>query len=420
MFEKYKDLKDKRKHMGMSKREYYKFLFMGLVLVACFVVIALQWGPTSKPKEGTEIGIDDDLPKNRRDMEIRRANDPGAVKKFYEELAKSKRQLEKSEQGTTKDEGNGKNEGDDGKTGQTTDKAAKPRELELPDIPPPPTPWKAEPEIWKQVDDSVADKLEEQVVDYALHELNSMTQEEIDKKVMEDGNIPPSDYTEHPEQFRGKFVSITGTLLTLENRCIPGETRSGVNQIWIGNIYNQRQKNYRKFYFYIFDKHREWVTEQETRQKQLSRNGDLVTLNGIFVKIYRNHTEGGGIEAYPFIVGRRLELTKDATYEESYPWGMLAVVGVLFGGVFLFFFLAMRRDRKMDDEFTQSRKHKRAKLVSNEEVRKAVAKKKIPTEPAGGNSSPGGNQGGQSGPALPESNTESQSPQPGDGADDTS
>jgi hypothetical protein len=225
--------------------------------------------------------------------------------------------------------------------------------------------------------------LEDHVVDYALHQLNSMTQEQIDKKVIEDGDIPPSDYTEHPEQYRGKFVSITGTLLTLENRYIPGETRSGVNQIWIGNIYNQRQKNYRKFYFYIFDKDREWVTEQETRRKRLSKNGDLVTLNGIFIKVYRNHTEGGGIEAYPFIVGRRLHLSKEPTYQESYPWSMLAVVGVLFGGVFAFFFLAMRRDSKMDEEFTQSRKRKRAKLVSNEEVRKIVGKKKSESEPGG-------------------------------------
>lgn len=398
MFEKYRDLKDKRKHLGMSKREYYKFLFMGLVMVIVFVVLVLQWGPSSGKKEGTEVEIGDDLPRDRRGMEVRRAGDPEAQKKFYEELAKSRRLQEAAERGTPGDEGT-KEAGQEGeKPGNTEDAAGTGEKLALPKIPEPPTPWKAEPEIWKQVDDSLADRLEEQVVDYALHQLNSMTQEEIDKKVIEDGEIPASDYTENPEQYRGKFVSITGTLLTLENRYIPGDTRSGINQIWVGNIYNQRQKNYRKFYFYIFDKDREWVTEQETRQKCLSRNGDLVTLNGIFVKVYRNHTEGGGIEAYPFLVGRRLHLTQDPTYEESYPWGMLAVVGVILGGVFVFFFLAMRRDRKVDEEFTQSRKHKRAKLVDNEQVRKAVAHSK-------GNNPPEG--------VKPDASTESQSGQEG-------
>jgi hypothetical protein len=352
MFEKYKELKKKRDHFGMSKREYYKFMFMILIMVVCVVAIFMVW-PRPDSHEGTQVDIPvtgDARIELPREQGIK-AGSKEAKDKFDELRDKLIQQRQDSE----------------GDTG----------ELKLPEIPKPPSPWEPDEEIWKQVDDAAMDQVEEQVILYALHQLNSMTQEEILKKVAEDGSIPPSDFMEHPADYRGKFVSITGTLMSLENRIL-APNRSGLNQYWYGLLYNQRQNPYRKFYFYIFDKDQEWLTQEEARSRDLSRNGDLVTVNGIFIKLYRNRTEGGAILTYPFIVARKLERARGITMrgQWQYSWVMLTVMGAVLGGVFIFFFIAMRRDRREGEKFLHSRKYKKAGLVKNEVARKVAAKAK--------------------------------------------
>jgi len=352
MFEKYKEAKEKRSHFGMSKREYYKLVFMGLIALGCLVVIILNWGALTG-SVGTEVEIPSTPVPEGVTVKQMRADDPEAMKKFDELKEKLRQERLKT--------------------------AGEVGELELPEIPKPPEEWKEDPDIWKQVNDSAVDVIEEQVMLYALHQLNSMSQEEINQKIQEDGNIPYSDFTENPSQFRGKFVEITGTLYLLENQ-VMSPNRSGLNQFWYGLIYNQQYRRYRRAYFYIFDKDREWMTHEEARAKGLTRNGDLVKIKGVFIKLYTNTTEKGVKMTYPFIIARKLEETRNVTVKEQYPWGMLWVVGVLFAAVFTIFFIVMRRDIKVDERFAHSRVHKKAKLVSNELARKLSNKPKSETK----------------------------------------
>jgi hypothetical protein len=347
MFEKYKNLKQKRNHFGMSKKEYYKLIFLAFIAVACFAVLAYSWSRPASPP-GTEVKIPKEDPNAGLPMKVEKAGDKGAKFEFQEELEKRRK--------------------------KRVDTAAEPEEIKVPEIPRPPTPWKQDSEIWKQVDDAALDQLEWQVALYALHRVNSMTQEEIRKKVAED-NVAPADFMEHPAEHRGKFVSITGTLINMENQVLD-QNRSGIGQYWDGLIYNQRHKSYRRFYYFIFEKDREWVSQQAVRNQDLTRNGDLVTLSGIFIKLYRNTTQGGQERIYPFIIGRKFEPARGPTVQGQYPWAMLSIVGIIFAIVFAGFFLAMHRDRKDDEAFLHSRKHKKAALVNNEKIRQAAAKAK--------------------------------------------
>lgn len=394
MFEKYKELKKKRTHLGMSGKEYFKFVIMVLVALACLVVLMYAW-PRAEPEEGTPVEIPRDIGRIEMPTGETKAGEAGTQDRFEklrDQLLNRRREA-----------------GDES------------GELALPEIPKPPAPWEPDSEIWKQVDDASTDQLEEQVVLYALHQLNSMTQEEILKKVEEDGNIPPSDFMQHPGEYRGKFVSITGTLMYMENQILP-PNRSGLNLYWYGLLYNQRHKPYRKFYFYIFDKDREWLTQQEARSRDLSRNGDLVTVNGIFVKLYRNCTEGGAIMTYPFIVARKLEPAQDITLrgQWQYSWVMLTVITVVLGGVFIFLFIAMRRDRKEGDAFLHSRKYRKAGLVTNEQARKAAAKAK------GKDAVSAGSEASQDGPLSSQmqepgdASTQPDAPESADSPDNTS
>jgi hypothetical protein len=165
--------------------------------------------------------------------------------------------------------------------------------------------------------------------------------------------------------------------MTMENQYLDSN-RSGLTQYWDGLIYNQRHKTYRRFYYYIFDKDREWFSQQEARSQELTRNGDLVTLNGIFVKLYRNSTQGGATMVYPFIIARKFEQGKGLTMKGQwqFSWGILAVIGVVIGGIFVFLFMAMRRDRLDSESFMSTRKHKKAELVNNESLREAAARAK--------------------------------------------
>jgi hypothetical protein len=299
--------------------------------------------------EGTEITIPKEDP-GAVPMKVQKAGDKSAKKEFDRILDDIR-----------------KTRGED---------SGKPENIALPEIPKPPTPWKEDAEIWKQVEDATLDQLEWQVILYALHQLNSMSQEEIKQRVAKD-NVVPADFMEHPEDYRGKFVSITGTLMNMGNQYIDSN-RSGLTQYWDGLIYNQRHKTYRWFYYYYFDKDREWFSQQDARNRDLTRNGDLVTINGIFIKLYRNCTEGGATVTYPFIIGRRFEPAKGLTMKGQwqFSWGILTVIGVVIGGVFIFLFVAMRRDRKESDSFLHSRKHKKAGLVNNEQLRQVTAKAK--------------------------------------------
>lgn len=362
MFEKYKERKEKQSHLGMSKREYYKVIIMALVAVICLVVILLHWGSIAGTT-GTEVT----LPKPTQTIEMpgerpRKAGEKGAREEFKKVLDKLRKQQESAR--------------------------GEPEKVEPPPLPKPPAPWESDPDIWNQVDDLAVDQFEEQMVYYVLHQLNSMTQEKIDEQVARDGWIPSSDYASCPGDYRGKFVSITGTLMIIDNLFLP-ENRSGLQQVWYGIIYSQRQKPYRKFYFYIFDKDREWLTQQESNMRRLNRNGDLVTLNGVFVKLYRNRVEGGTIMTYPFIVARKLKAARGPTMAGQYPWAWLVPVCVGLAAVFIVLFLAMHRDRKADEAFLQSRKQKRGAKVSNELARRLTGKSK-----------------GDAGPLLPAEDTE--------------
>ena len=112
--------------------------------------------------------------------------------------------------------------------------------------------------------------------------------------------------------------------------------------------------------------------------RKLTRNGDLVTIHGVFVKLYRNTTEGGVVMTYPFIIGRKLEKAEGMTMRGhwQYSWPMLAFIGAGLSAVFIIFFLAMRRDHKTSEAFLHGRKHKKAGLVSNELARKVASKGK--------------------------------------------
>ncbi len=377
MFEDHKERKEKRSLFGMSKAESIKVLIMVFVFLLCLVFLIYYLGDRPAPKPGTEVNIpgpDTAIEPGR--LAPGKFGDKGAVndlKKLRDELIK-KRDEQQAE------------------------------DFELPPIPKPPTAWEPDPDVWKQVRDDAIDVLEEPAICYALHQLNSMTPEEIDAGV----ELFSSDAAKHPEEYRGKFVSITGTLMTLENAPLP-ENRSGLNQIWWGLIYNQRHK---KIFFYIFDKDREWFTQDEASARGLTRRGDLVTLNGVFFKMYRNHTERNVVAVYPFMIGRRLKLQRAVTASESYPWQMLIGVGVILGGVFALFFVLTHRDRHKGDAFLHSRKYKKASLVSNEAARAAVAKargKPVPGQepevPSGGQSAQVQAESGTPGPENKPENT---------------
>ncbi len=350
MFEKYKDTKEKRSHFGMSKKEHYKIMFMALITLGCLVVIVLQWGGPSTSKEGTPV----EIPRGQR-IQV-----PGGDLRAGSREARDR--FDQLKDRLVRERAQPPGEGE---------------KLVLPEIPKPPTPWEPDTEIWKQVDDAKIDQLEEQVILYALHQLNSMTQEEIKKKVEEDGYIPAADFIEHPEDFRGKFVSVTGTLQTMQN-WVKSPNRSGVNQYWDGLLYNQHLDPSRRVYFYVFDKDREWLTQEQAMARKLTKIGELVTIHGIFIKLYRSTTEGGVVMVYPFIIGRKLEKARGITMrgQWQYSWPMLVFIGAGLSAVFIIFFFAMRRDRKSTDAFLHGRKYKKAGLVSNELARKVAAKGK--------------------------------------------
>ena len=67
MFEKYKEIKEKREHFGMTKKEYFKFLVLILVALLCVVVLMYAW-PRATRQEGTEV----DIPRGGAEIQIPR------------------------------------------------------------------------------------------------------------------------------------------------------------------------------------------------------------------------------------------------------------------------------------------------------------------------------------------------------------
>lgn len=332
--------------MGMTGKDITKFFFIAFLAILCLVVISLMW-PTFRTRraEVKEEGVL--VPQERR------AGDRDAQKAF--EYEKRKRITETEEEGEV---------------------PLTPKPLEYPE---PPTPFVEEPGIWSEVRDEAPNVLEEQPLYYALHQINSMTQDQIEKRVKEDGDLTEAEYGTNPAKYRGKFVSIAGTLIELEERDLPTNNRSGLNQIWVGTLYNQRNKKFRKYFFYVARKDMDYVTQTYCRAKELSRNGDAVRLDGVFVKLYRTEIEGagGGTVIYPFIIGRELVIIKEPTYTELYPWGAMSVVAAIIGGIFVVIFFAVRRDIKGDKKFKREMHEKLKKRIDDEFIKTHSKRHKI-------------------------------------------
>lgn len=347
MFEKYKKQREERGFLGMSGKEVTRIVILVLFGIIFLVFVSLQWPATSKkPPEEEGVVV----------PQVRRAGDREAPAAF--EIEKEKGLLKQRETGEI---------------------PLAPGPLEYPK---PPTPFVEEPGIWSQVDDNAVNVLEEKPLNYALHQINSMTQEEIEKRVKEDGNLTEDQYCRNPAKYRGKFVSITGTLIELEwNRLPPN--RSGLNMVWVGTLYNQQNMTYRKYYFYVTRKDAEYITNKYAYAQGLARNGDLVRLDGIFVKLYRAEVEGGNgaVLTFPFVVGRELIKIEEPTYKDiysSYPWflSMTVVMSImaLAAGVI---FIAARRASKARIEFKKGLLHKLGKRVNNEFIRAHSKRHKV-------------------------------------------
>jgi hypothetical protein len=334
VFEKYKERQKNKGFLGMTNKEVTRLFFVGFLAVLCFVIISLML-PTvrTKPPAEEEEGVP-----------VQRAGEPGAPEAFEIE----KERLFREEQAR-------------GEVVPTL------KPLEYPE---PPTPFVEEPGIWSQVKDEAVNVLEKEPLYYALHQINSMAQEEIEKRVKEDGNLTEEEYGKAPAKYRGKFVSIAGNLRILED--IPlSPNRSGVNRIWLGTLYNQQNKRFKNYYFYVTRKDGDYITYDYCRAKDLSGNGDVVRLDGIFVKLYTYEVEGvrGVIMTYPFIIGRELVKIKEPTYSELYSWGLPSVVAAIIGLVIVVIFFAVRRDIKADKEFKREMHGKLKKRVDDEFIR---------------------------------------------------
>jgi hypothetical protein len=334
VFEKYKERQKDKGFLGLTSREVTRLFFVGFLVVLCFVIISLML-PTVRTKPPAE---------EERGVVVRRAGEPGAQKAF--ELETERLLREARERGEI------------------------PSSLEPLEYPPPPTPFVEEPGIWSQVKDEAVNVLEEPVLYYALHQINSMTQEEIEKRVKEDGSLTEEEYGRDPAKYRGKFVRIEGNLRWLDTRPL-SPNRSGVSRRWDGMIYNQQNKKFRNYYFYITRKDGDYITYDYCRAKDLSGNGDVVRLDGIFVKLYRTEVEStpGLTVTYPFIIGRELVKIKEPTYSELYSWGLPSVVAGIIGLVIVVIFFAVRRDIKADKEFKREMHGKLKKRVDNEFIR---------------------------------------------------
>ena len=336
MFEKYKERQKDKGFLGMTSKEVTRLFFVGFLVVLCFVIISLMLPtvPTKQPGEEEEGLM----------VTPERVGDQGGLKAL--EFERERLIKEARERGEI------------------------PSSLEPLEYPPPPTPFVEELGIWSQVKDEAVNVLEIPVLYYALHQINSMTQEEIEKRVKEDGNLTEEEYGRAPAKYRGKFISIAGNLRELEARPL-SSNRSGVNQIWDGALYSQQNKKFRKYYFYVTRKDADFITQAYIKAKNLSGVGDVVRFDGIFVKLYRAEAEDapGWIETRPFIIGRELVKIKDPTYSEIYSWGLPSVVAAIIGLVIVVIFFAVRRDIKADKEFKKEMHGKLKKRVDNEFIR---------------------------------------------------
>ncbi|MFH1423315.1 MAG: hypothetical protein ABIH42_11480 [Planctomycetota bacterium] len=336
MFEKYKTQNKERSYWGMSTKETIKVFLIILFAALCLIVLCMEWPTPPTQQEREEITI----PVNKRVGDI-----------------DSQRQFEDIKQRMIDEQ-----QTDDTLTGN--------------DYPEPPTEFAEEPDIWNQVRDEAINVLEEPVLYYVLHQINSMTQEEVEKRVKQDGELTENEYGNAPGKYRGKFISVEGTLVELENRPIE-PNRSGLNQIWVGRIYNQQNKKYNNFYFYITRKDMQYITQTYCKAKDLTRNGDTIRLDGIFVKLYRTEIEGaaGAVITYPFLIGRELIKIKEPTYEDVYPKGPIAVISLLLMLFIVAIFISIRKDKKSEEETKKKfLQHKHKHIPSK--LRKSPADKK--------------------------------------------
>jgi len=337
MFEKYRKKKEQMEFIGMRKGEYIRFIamliVMGIIVLFLFIVLPDYFIKKDREMRGLPTG---DHKEVRPPKEIpKRIGD-----KYTEEY---KRYLNEKLKALKEDD--------------TADS-----DILEPKVPPPREPFKENPEIWKKVVDR-ADYIPADVQEYVFHMLNSMTQEEIEKRAEA---ISLKTAVSNPEAYRGKFVHVVGRLINLENRYVKKKDNpSGVTQFWLGRLW--RIDDPRTVLFYIFDKDREFECDPYM--------GDDVELTGVFVMMLNSDYETMTM-VEPFVIGRKLKIYRSPSMFENFPWVTMLIIGAVMVGLLMFFILKARAELKETGEFIQK---VRAKMMNA-----AVARHKKSDTPSEG------------------------------------
>lgn len=313
MFEKYKKKREQMEFMGMRKGEYIRFvamlIVMGVIALSMFFILPKYFVEKVKAREG--LPTDKTMKVTPPPEKVPERIGDRFTKEYVDFLNKKLKEK-------------GKTSGGD---------------ILEPKVPPPRKPFKENPRIWDKVVD-YANYVPSDVQEYVFHMLNSMTQDEIDRRAKA---IHLKEVLRNPKEYHGKFIHVVGRLLNLENRYVKRkDVPSGVTQFWLGKLW--RIDEPKSVLFCIFDKHKEFECDPYM--------GDDVELTGVFVMMLNSDYETKTV-IEPFVIGRRLKIHRSRSMFEDFPWVTMLIIGAAMLALLMFFILKARTELKQTERFMQ-------------------------------------------------------------------